>query len=809
MIITLNPNGMRQLFVLWCALLCSFSAFAQSYPPTGASPSAQQNYRVSTLFRVPVTLAGLSATRTIDQENQVIEYLDGLGRPVQTINLKGSPTFMDVVQIYAYNGYGLQPKVFEPYASASSSNGSFKAAALSQQAAYYGSSGWDGHVAKTAAPFSVTVYENSPLHRPLEQGFPGSAWQPAGSRGTTGRTQVFGYSSNYAADVRLWTVHSSGASYSGTYAASTLSRRVVKDENWTTGLAGIREQFSDNQGRLLLERVWKSDTEMLDTYYLYDLAGQLRYVVPPGFSGTSFTDGNSGFEQYIYAYRYDARGRVAQQKTPGQGWTYLVYNANDQVVLTQDAVQRANSPMEWTYFKYNAFGEQVISGIYRAAYGSQQAAQLALSAHETSSGQYWESRSGASYTNVSFPTSALTPLYTAYYDNYTFTGASDPALAPTGITPSVHTQGMLTGSLVYRDDGTDPLLQVHYYDDYGQTVQTAAQNHLGGVDRFTHTYTFAGVLTSTIHEQSVAGDPTVTVETGHTYDHQGRLLDTRKKVNTQPEYVESRMAYNQIGQLRHTRLHSSSSGSSFAGTVDYSYNERGWLTKSASAHFTQELRYNLPTAGATAQYNGNISEQHWGHGTTTPGRFVYAYDPLDRMTSGISGTSAMSEVLSYDNMGNITSLTRDGATPISYTYSGNRLTSLSGGISGNYTYDAGGNALTDRNGLSYTYNHLNLPLTASKTGTSVSYTYDALGTKLRSQNALSAGQVQDYVQGLEYSGGTLERINTQQGYIAMDGPSPVPHYYLTDHLGNVRAVLTPSGSGFAVVQSQDYYPYGL
>ena len=95
------------------------------------------------------------------------------------------------------------------------------------------------------------------------------------------------------------------------------------------------------------------------------------------------------------------------------------------------------------------------------------------------------------------------------------------------------------------------------------------------------------------------------------------------------------------------------------------------------------------------------------------------------------------------------------------------------------------------------------------TAITYSYTYDALGTKLRSVGAQSAGQTRDYVGGFEYTGGMLDRIHTEAGYITMSGAVPTYHYYLRDHLGNVRSVLSPSGSSFTVIQQQDYYPYGM
>jgi len=62
----------------------------------------------------------------------------------------------------------------------------------------------------------------------------------------------------------------------------------------------------------------------LDTYYIYDLMGRLRYVVPPSVTATAFVEDDTMFSAYIYAYRYDVRGRVVEKKIPGKsGWDYI------------------------------------------------------------------------------------------------------------------------------------------------------------------------------------------------------------------------------------------------------------------------------------------------------------------------------------------------------------------------------------------------------------------------------------------------------------------------------------------------------
>lgn len=185
---------------------------------------------------------------------------------------------------------------------------------------------------------------------------------------------------------------------------------------------------------------------------------------------------------------------------------------------------------------------------------------------------------------------------------------------------------------------------------------------------------------------------------------------------------------------------------------------------------------------------------------------------LDKTSTGI----AMSEVLTYDDMGNIFTLQRDGGTTTSYAYTGNHLTALSGGLSGSYTYNANGNATQDRTGMTFTYNHLSLPKTATKAGVNVDYLYDAIGSKLRKIATTGSTTTQrDYIGGIEYSKvgsatSEIEMILTEEGYLENNGGTFAYHYNLTDHLGNVRATLqrTSATSGI-IIQKDDYYPFGM
>ena len=129
---------------------------------------------------------------------------------------------------------------------------------------------------------------------------------------------------------------------------------------------------------------------------------------------------------------------------------------------------------------------------------------------------------------------------------------------------------------------------------------------------------------------------------------------------------------------------------------------------------------------------------------------------LNRLKSSLSTGILMNEVLSYDDRGNVKTLKRDSDALITYTYANgntsNRLASLSGGLTGSYTYDGNGNATKDRTGMLFTYNHLNLPKTAKKTGVSVDYRCDAAGAKLQKTATVGAVNTQtDYIGGIAYS----------------------------------------------------------
>ena len=233
----------------------------------------------------------------------------------------------------------------------------------------------------------------------VEQGAPGVDWQPA-TGSTAGHTSKVVTGSNIADDVLMWQVSVSGVSAGAYFPAGRLYKTVSMDENWVSGNAGSTEEYKDMDGRVVLRRVYKSDSEKLNTYYIYDDLGNLRYVAPPAVTVNTFGESDLVFDQFIYGYHYDGRRRLVEKKVPGKGWEYMVYNKLDQVTHTQDANQRAQN--QWSWMKYDALGRTVLSGIEH----SQPANRVVMQNYNDGVAAQWEERTGSApegYTHNTHP----------------------------------------------------------------------------------------------------------------------------------------------------------------------------------------------------------------------------------------------------------------------------------------------------------------------------------------------------------------------------------------------------------------------
>jgi RHS repeat-associated protein len=69
--------------------------------------------------------------------------------------------------------------------------------------------------------------------------------------------------------------------------------------------------------------------------------------------------------------------------------------------------------------------------------------------------------------------------------------------------------------------------------------------------------------------------------------------------------------------------------------------------------------------------------------------------------------------------------------------------------------------------------------------------------------------VTDYCGHIVYENGIVKYILTPEGYMTKNGSTAIYNYYLKDHLGNNRVVISINDNNYSVIQKMDYYPFGM
>jgi len=819
------------------------TAVIQTTPIVPAAPSSDQNYIVTTTAYKAVTDP---ASLTDANSNTTIQYFDGLGRPVQTVQKAITPTSKDLVSLTEYDGVGRVYRQWLPGAVSGNSG------------AYVPPGSSFFQIVRTTnrdlKPWATTEYEPSPLNRVTGQYGAGVAWF------TALKKKAVDYTIN-GSDVKYFYVDGTTLKCNGAYAASMLYGLMTTDEDGKTV-----EEFTDKLGRKVLSRAAGDH----DTYYVYDDLDNLRYVLPPlaadelmrtntgDYESTSYT-----LSLYGYIYHYDGRKRCTEKKLPGCDWIYMVYDKADRLILSQDGNQRAKSTKQWTVTKYDVFGRVLFTGLINSN------DSRATMESNYSGGVITESYTGSGpvggYTCGNLTPSVL--LTINYYDTYSFISNStlnyDNSQEQNGYTTQYsNAKGLLTGMRTYHLD--NPSLYettVLYYDKYGRVVQTRATNHLNGYDLVYNALDFLGKPTKTYKTHGINGaSATITELYTYDYDKAQRPTTTTYSLNGGGVVTLASNTYDELGRLKTKTLGG-------VDTTTYSYNVRSWTTDISGSRFSENLYYNVNPLSINVYFNGNIAGMQWSVPNESLGynrAYSFVYDNLNRLTNAnycgfsggvVSGTSGRyNETFGFDKMGNTTSFTRNGLLSSSggygtidnlrFTYNGNQKVKIrDSGTNGIFygdeefvqnstntgnscAYDANGNRLYDSNSNIWgiRYNTLNLPDAMQfYQGHQTNYTYSAAGAKLKvidktapegvvlpvtslntilTNPSVSVTTTTDYVGNIIYENGTLKRILTSVGYW-QDGTF---YYFLKDHLGSNRLVITGSGT---VVESSSYYPSGM
>src|SRR5579871_4062876 len=110
-----------------------------SYQPAAYTLGAAINYIKTWQPRKPLTNeSDVVNSTTVTDVNHATQYIDGLGRPIQTVSWQSSPNKTDVVAPVVFDAFGREQYKYMPYTS-TTSDGSFQINPFGDQNSFYSS----------------------------------------------------------------------------------------------------------------------------------------------------------------------------------------------------------------------------------------------------------------------------------------------------------------------------------------------------------------------------------------------------------------------------------------------------------------------------------------------------------------------------------------------------------------------------------------------------------------------------------------------------------------------------------------------
>ncbi len=706
-------------------------------------------------------------------------------------------------------------------------------------------------------PYSQVTYRGMPGDQPLRILKEGEAMQ--------GHPERYEYLCNSVTDQQLHcrryylsdSRDSETVTLDGCYPAGALDVTRQTDPDGCTLLT-----FTDWRGLKILERRPVDNDTYADTYYLYDVMGNVRVILQPEAvvrmtrDSRIWTDRDEVLDKLAFINRYDRRGNCIYAKVPGAGAVRMRYDRYNRLAYRQTAVMRERSEAE--FILYDPIGRVAVCGI--TADGLPQTVPVMTARYD--GGNIAGSIGDTGYTVPSdLDWSDITITRVNYYDSYDCRNMDGFSSLPTaGMSLNAQkVRGNLAAArtAVYSDidDDLGPEAYLYTLVDYdieGNVTGTVESTILPGTALATE-YTLSRqgyplevkyelLMPDTVYvmnhkryfdtsgfismEKAIPGYESEPVRIPPEPDNDS-ATEGLEEPSAAPWRFTVDYSYDGLG-----RLESQTTGA--GNRMSYSYNLRGQMKSVTSPALTQTLCYD---DGGTPCYNGNISAMKVGYGDGSPVGRSFTYDRLNRLSSMTSDdgfntacsynlnsgplTIMRQGVLSDGTCGTVDDLTvsYDGSRPVKVADHADPVI-LEGSLDfaageARYSYDSDGRMTSDTGrGIDITYNPIDRPaVITTDTGTQYRYTYDATGRKLGSRRIadtpVTAGENEAMLYigpfELKSTGGAtaLHRINLPWGYITGNGDRMT---YVTDYQGNIRAVVDSLGNA---VQTTDYYPCGL
>ncbi|QQS36968.1 MAG: RHS repeat protein [Ignavibacteriales bacterium] len=560
------------------------------------------------------------------------------------------------------------------------------------------------------------------------------------------------------------------------------------------------EKILDKSGKILKEIKYDNSVPFITTYS-YNTLQRLAAVITPNNKTTN--------------YFYDDLGNISKKVDPNSGTVQFKYDRFKQLRFEVQNSQLLSTD-SIIFNSYDSFSRLKIRGMKDNA-----SEFSALNPDQTYSFESDTSKL------------LVVNMYDKYYKSGVFTNMPDPYVSTTILKYGNH-KGRLVATAFRNKLGEPWSFKVYSYDAVGRVDDFWVKYENQSWKWVKNSYDHAGNLT----KQCVEGD----MYYWYDYDSQSRLIEVRTSIhdNKSTAKLEAVYSYNKDNKI--SRLIFSDLQTTY-DKINYTYDNRGRLLNISNLYNYTDgeiLIKNHPRfiEGLTYYPNGNIESQYLKN-TGIPNSpdlmFNYYYDELNRLRTTKNYGSNF-EMYTYDPDGNFITKTRSGKPMIYTPFPGtDRLQKVDiGGVDKFYQYDNRGNVISDglRQISSISYDRRNLPLSMTTTnGANFKYKYDDNGNRLlKHANGVKEFYLRDHT-GKElavynlytnrikmanlYGNGLLGKANAIWDSVLTEvdpgnweyvySRTDERHYYIKDHLGNIRIVLDKVGE---VVSAQDYYPFG-
>lgn len=592
------------------------------------------------------------------------EYFDGLGNLLQTVDAGRTINKKDIISIVSRDQFNRESRKYLPYAA--QGNGNYREDPINEQKLFYENT---EKVAADREPWTESKFENSTRDRSRQSWSAGWQWH-------SDKSSISNFKLNTAEEVLRLGLGSNGLlTFSKSFwPGNSLSIDESVDE---AGLA--IKLYRDFRGQVILSRKTRAG-EQLDTYFVYDVSGVQRFVVPPAGvkileSGGLPSDVQKFLDDYCFQFYYDNVGRVKKKVWPGRKHTEFIYDRWDRLVFTQDANQAIRG--EWSYIKYDVHNRPIITGIIK---GTRATLEKELG---RTTNRFEERQSNSiGYTNQCFPSHDETNAYVInYYDCYSFLAYPGWDAEKIPFLPSAVSGIVAIADLLYAYDALkvyNPVVRGYktggkvkvlgsnkvrwlneavYYNREYKVAQAIRENISGGRDVLSGKFDVRSGNIDKSHLSHTAFGKSKTVVQDYFYDWADRLTKVTCQINSEPKVTLVQNKYNDLGQVVERNLHSVDDVS-FLQSVDFRYNIQGWpthinnssLTNDGTVNddaddlFGMEITYNEKVAIGSkftgpANFDGNVAAIKWKTKTDSPETptqeqiFAFKYDNFKRFNA--------------------------------------------------------------------------------------------------------------------------------------------------------------------------------